>query len=542
MKTPLEVLNSFRAHDYTLHDAFMSRAEAGPERPFLTCRDRQWSWGAFGEKSDRIARALMAKGIRKGDRVALCARNSDYHALLLFALARIGAVIVPVNPEFGPNEVHYILNHAEVSAVAASADTLKTVQEASAKLSHRHWIALLDEAHEALPSLDALSNAPEAARGDFPAVSADDTCVIIYTSGTTGFPKGVMHSQRVFVTTGEVSVERLNLQPDDRAMIVLPMFHINALFYSLSGVLASGSQALILPAFSASTFWQSAADYGATWVKIIEAIGTILKERPRSEFRPDHKIRIIYGPRQHVIPTFRNEFKIADITGGFGMGQIPRVTVIPPSGPEKPATEGKNGRHPDPNREWAQCRIVDDAGNDLPDGETGEFWVKTPNIMQGYFRDPEMTKASFSGDWFMTGDLVRRDADGYYYFVSRKKDIIRRRGENIAGAEIDRIIAAHPAVHEVAAIGVPSELGEEEILVAIVLKPGHTLTPAEVRDWCRERLAALKIPRFVVFVDEIPHTATHKIAKAMLKKDETLVGRADDAQAGKAKTAAKPGE
>jgi crotonobetaine/carnitine-CoA ligase len=148
--------------------------------------------------------------------------------------------------------------------------------------------------------------------------------------------------------------------------------------------------------------------------------------------------------------------------------------------------------------------------------------------MQGYYRDPEQTKNAFRDGWFMTGDLVRRDEDGYFFFVSRKKDIIRRRGENIAGAELDRVIGSHPAVLEAAAIPVPAELGEDEILVAVLLKPAQHATAQDIAQWCRERLAPMKVPRYVVFVDELPHTPTHKVLKAQLKADATLRARAVD--------------
>jgi carnitine-CoA ligase len=154
--------------------------------------------------------------------------------------------------------------------------------------------------------------------------------------------------------------------------------------------------------------------------------------------------------------------------------------------------------------------------------------VKTPIVMQGYFRDPEQTAAAFHDGWFLTGDLVRRDADGFYFYVSRKKDIIRRRGENIAGAELDRVIGQHPGVLEVATIAVPSELGEDEILVAAVRRPGVDVKEADIAQWCRERLAPQKVPRFVCFVEQLPHTPTHKIAKETLRKDQSLMANAVD--------------
>jgi carnitine-CoA ligase len=527
MKKPLDVLQLYPEHDYTLASAFASRAQRAPERPFMLFSGKTWSWGDFQRDADGAARLLLARGIRKGDRFGVMARNCDGHVLLLFALARIGAIMVPVNPDFGVDEARYVLHHAGVSAVAAGSDMLDIARQACKGLATEPWFVLLDGGRHDVPLLrDLVARAPDAA---FPAaISPEDTCLIVYTSGTTGFPKGAMHSQRSFVTGGEAFVQRVYLQDDDRVMIVLPLFHINALFYSVAGTLAAGASMVIVPKFSAATFWQTAVDSGATEVNIIEAIGTILKNRPRAEFRPEHGIRKVYGVRQAVADTFRNEFGIPHLVGGYGMTEIPGVTCNPFEGPAKAGSMGPIGRHPDPARAWARCRVVDDEGHDVRDGEAGELLVKTPIIMQGYFRDPEQTEAAFADGWFRTGDLVRRDEDGYFYFVARKKDIIRRRGENISGAELDRVIGEHPAVHEAAAIPVSAELGEDEILVAVVRKPGYDVTADEVAQWCRERLAPMKVPRYVVFVEALPHTPTHKIAKMALRADNTLRERATD--------------
>lgn len=528
MKTPLEVLRLYPQHDYTLHGAFASRAQAGPDRPFLVYEGTTWTWRQFGAAAENLARALAARGIRRGDRVAIIARNSEGHVLLLFALARLGAIMVPVNPEFGVDEARYVLHHAEVSAVVASKDTLATAKEAAKGLATARWFAAVDREDADVPTLGSLIAGAAAAAALPAGIAATDTCLIIYTSGTTGFPKGAMHSQASFVTGGEAFVQRVRLQDSDRVMIVLPLFHMNALFYSLAGTIAAGASVVVVPRFSASRFWQMAAETGATQTNVIEAMGTILQARPREEFRPDHKMRAVYGVRASFADTFRKEFHIPDLVGGYGMTEIPGVTCTPLDGPGKPGSMGVTGRHPDPARPWAECRIVDDDGHDLGPGEVGELWVKTPIVMQGYFRDPEQTRAAFEHGWFKTGDLVRRDEDGYFFFVSRKKDIIRRRGENIAGAELDRVIGAHPAVLEVAAIAVPAELGEDEILAAIVKRPGHDVSAADILDWCKARLAAMKVPRYVLFLDALPHTPTHKIAKGQLRQDPTLRQRAID--------------
>ena len=530
MKKPLEILKRYPEHDYTLHGAFASRAQRSSQRPFMIFEERTWSWASFDDTVRRSAALLIERGVAKGDRVGVIGRNSDGHVVMLFALARLGAIMVPVNPEFGVQEARYVLHHAEVSGVVASADTIRVAREAVEGLAQAPWFLMLDGARDGVPDLLASARAAQPAPlpGD---IRPDDTCLIVYTSGTTGFPKGAMHSQRSFVTGGEAFVQRVYLQDDDRVMIVLPLFHINALFYSVAGTLAAGCSMVIVPRFSASTFWQTAVRHGATEVNLIEAIGTILKNRPRSEFDPAHRLRAVYGVRHSMEATFRDEFRIPHLIGGYGMTEIPGVTCNPVEGMRKPGSMGPIGRHPDPQRPWAECRVVDDDGRDVGVGEEGELLVRTPIIMQGYFRDPEQTGEAFQDGWFKTGDLVRRDEDGYFFFVSRKKDIIRRRGENIAGAELDRVIGAHPAVHEAAAIAVPAELGEDEILVAVVLKPGQTAAAADIADWCRRHLAPQKVPRYIVFVDDLPHTPTHKVLKAQLKKDATLRSRATDLQA-----------
>ena len=527
MLKPLEVLRLYRNHDYTLYDVLESRSAIAADRPFVIFKHRQWTYPEFARDVLAAARVLTARGIRKGDRVGVMARNDIGHLLLLFACARIGAIMVPTNPEYGAAEAGYVLKHAGVSAIACGAETLAVVREACKEMDTQPWLMQFDDHAADAPGLmQLIAGAPEGALP--PPAGPDDTCIIIYTSGSTGFPKGAMHSQRNFVTAGEANVARLWLQPADRLMTMLPLFHVNALFYSLAGTLAAGATIIVIEKFSAGTFWQTAVDTGATRVNFIDTIGRILKARPRSEFRSDHRINTVYGARPEVQECFRKEFGIEHLINGFGMTEIPGVHCNPFEGPQKATSLGPVGRHPDPERPWAQCRLVDDNGNDVGTDEVGELWVKHPIVMQGYYRDPEQTRAAFRDGWFMTGDLMRRDADGHFYFVTRKKDIIRRRGENIAGLELDRVINALAGVAEAAAVGVPSDMGDEEVLAAVAVKPGFTLTAQDVAQWCAQHLAAMKVPRYVLFLDELPHTATHKIAKHVLKADKTLKSRAVD--------------
>jgi crotonobetaine/carnitine-CoA ligase len=531
MMSPLGVLQHYRAHDGSLHDAFESRRAVRADAPFVVQDGRTLSWAQFGDAYARLAVALATRGTRRGDRVAVIARNDVGHLLALFALARLGAILVPINPEFGARELRYALELTEPVGVIVQQGVRHVLDDALDALPVEPWILDLDGEPTHPDSLQGVLAAADASAALEQTGSSADTCVIIFTSGTTGHPKGVMHSQSNLVTAGEANLMRVHLQPDDRVMIVLPFFHVNALFYSTGGVLACGGCAVLVPRFSASTFWQVAADSGATVVNIIEAIGSILCARPRSEFRADHRIRVAYGVRKASAPTFREVFKVAHLVSGFGMTEVPGVTCTPYEGTEKEGSMGVLGLHPDPSRPWAQCRIVDDDGADVATGETGELLVSTPILMQGYFRDPEQTANAVRDGWMITGDLVRRDADGYYYHLSRKKDVIRRRGENIAAAELEMVIGGHPGVAEVAAIAVPSELGEDDIFVVAKARQDAVLTADDITEWCRSRLAPVKLPRYVAFIDALPYTPTHKIAKAVLRSDAALFARAVDMQA-----------
>jgi crotonobetaine/carnitine-CoA ligase len=530
--TPLEVLHLYPPHDGSLAGLLASRAARNGDKPFLLFEGRSIAWREIEPLVQRVAAAYAALGVKHGDRVATYAPTRHDIVITLFALARLGAWMVPVNPELRVEEVRYILEHAGVCGIACARELAAPAAAAMSNVRPAPWRILLEaEGADGIPALADLAAraAPLAAtRG-----GADDVCIVVYTSGTTGFPKGVMHSQRNMVLAGEGFVERMRLVPEDRLMAVLPLFHINALFYSLCGAAACGGSLVLVPKFSASRFWQVAAETDATEFNFIAAISSILAQRPRSEFLP-HRIAKAYGAPipAEIDRIFREEFGVPVMLEGYGMTEIPGACNNPfPGaglGEMRLGAMGKAARHPDPSMPFAELRVVDDDGRDLPAGETGELAVRTPIIMKGYYRDPEATKAAFIDGWFLTGDLVRRDADGYYWFVARKKDIIRRRGENISGAELDRVIGEHPAVAEAAAVAVPSPLGEDDILAAVVLRPGMQATAPEIADWCRTRLAAHKVPRYVLFLDELPHTPTHRVAKFRLKGDDTLVGRAVD--------------
>ena len=270
---PLDVLRRFRPHDFSLQDFLDSRVEETPSLPFLIFEDQTWSYADFAADVARYARLLAARGVGPGDRIGVLSTNHPSIALLLFALARLGAIMVPANPNYGVDEASYVFGHSEIGGLFASPATLAVAEAAASKLRATPWIILNEAAAgsshpslaDELAALGASDVAPPSAGGE------GLTCTIIYTSGTTGFPKGVMHRQRGVVLTAEAFVGRMNLQPDERLLCVLPMFHGNALFYSLCGAMACGGSLALARRFSASTFWEVAAATGATEVNLMAA-------------------------------------------------------------------------------------------------------------------------------------------------------------------------------------------------------------------------------------------------------------------------------
>jgi crotonobetaine/carnitine-CoA ligase len=520
--TPLEVLRRYPPHDYTLYGVLASRSRAIPGHAFIEFRDARLSYAEARARVHDAIGLLASHGVKPGDRIAVMSQNHPASVAVLIALASLGAIMVGVNPEFGEKEARYVLEHSGSSGIICSPSALPTVQAVADTLATRPWI-MTNDVLMASPPKDASGVQPTAG-------CADDVCLIIYTSGTTGFPKGVMHSQRSIVLAGEGFVRRMHLQPEERVLCILPMFHVNAICYSLMGTLAAGATLLLEEKFSASNFWQAAAARRATEVNTIAAVMNILMRRPREEFAPGHALRKIYGAplSPEIYRVFEEEFGVPHLIEGYGMSEIPGALNNPFDGERRKGAMGKPSLHPDPAVNLAEVRIVDDDFNEVPALTTGEMVIRTPTIMKGYYRDPEATAAAFRDGYFLTGDLARRDEDGYLWFVARKKDIIRRRGENISGAEIDLVVGDHPEVVEAAAIGVPAELGEDEVLLAVVRKPDSTLTERDLGEWCRSRLAAFKVPRFVLFVDKLPRTPTHRVAKFELRKDPTLKQRAVD--------------
>jgi crotonobetaine/carnitine-CoA ligase len=343
--------------------------------------------------------------------------------------------------------------------------------------------------------------------------------VLLATSGTTGAPKAVMQTHRTYALTAEAFPWWVGMGPNDRVLCALPLFHVNAQAYSTMGALGAGAGLVLGPRFSASRFWEDAKKCGATEVNVVGAMVNILLKTPPGQFDRDHGVRVVYAglalpEAQHR--AFEERFGVS-MTVGYGLSETTFGTVWPRGVPPKYGAMGTLRQHP---RLGAinHARVVRDDGRDTNDGEDGELWLMSPAMMRGYWGDARATGEAITADgWFKTGDVVRREPDGWYTFVARKKEVIRRRGENVSAAEIEAVLAAHPSVREAAAVGVPSELGEDEIVAFVVPQSGASIDVDDLRAFCRARLADFKVPGAIHVRDAFPRTPTERIAKHLLR-------------------------
>jgi len=505
----------------SIRDLLESKVSSNPDKVFLFYEGQQWTYKAFDDRINQCANAFLQLGISQGDCVCIMLPNSPDFLVAWLGLNKIGAIMVPINTGFKGPEAQYIVDHCEAKGIIVAPGTLDVALSVRNSNSGLDWVAVVGEgSNEKVIDLRGLWDKSSTILKKID-LNAQEIASIIYTSGTTGPPKGVMHSHGSYMLCGEAMKVRSDLSSDDRLMVILPLFHANAQFYSTMGSLASGASMIIMPRFSAGVFWRQAKTYGATQFNFIGAIGRILMTRASEEFESGHRIRVANGAYipSDVYKAFTERFMIPHVIDGYGLTECPSVCQNPIDGIKKIGSMGLPARHPDPRSRLTEMKIVSEDGGECPRGEVGELVLRSPLLMKGYFKDQEQTDEAMRGGWFYTGDFSYQDEDGYFFFVDRKKDIIRRRGENISSVEVEMVINTHPKVTESAVIAVPSSLSEDEVKAFIVLKEGEDLEPEEIVKWCLDRLANFKVPRYLAFPNALPKTPSERVEKYLLRKD-----------------------
>ena len=503
----------FSPADRTLPRMLDIQAARHGERVLLSAAGGTWT---FREASDVAAgrgATLRAAGISTGDRVAILCSNRLEMLEIVLGCGWIGAIAVPINTAAMGPQIAYCLSNSGARLLvieAQFADRLKSVAEGIASLLSI-WVIGSHAADVTGPSIKALP--PRAAPIDPAPVTPGDTLAILYTSGTTGPSKGVMCPHAQYHWWGIHSARLLGVTADDVLCTTLPLFHINAL-NTFAQALLAGARMALEPRFSASGFWPAMVRNEATVIYLLGAMVPILLAGvPHPEERK-HKVRTGLGPGvpAELGKAFAARTGVA-LLEGYGSTETNFVIAASPD-MQKPGTMGRVV-------DGFEARVVDEHDVELPPGKAGELVLRANEpfaFATGYFGMAEKTIEAWRNLWFHTGDRVIRDEGGYFRFVDRLKDAIRRRGENISSYEVEQALLAHPNIDMAAVYPARSELAEDEVMAAIVARTGVIITPTELMQFCEQRLPYFAIPRFIDFVADLPRTENGKIRKYELRE------------------------
>ncbi|MFH0730398.1 MAG: AMP-binding protein [Pseudomonadota bacterium] len=505
----------------TIGELIREKAQKNADRVFLFFEDQKVTWGQIDAFSNQFAHGLSDMGVKKNDKVALMMQNHPDFLYSWFGAIKMGAVEVPINTALKGDSLSYIINQSDSKILfidASLADRLMLIREDLKKLEAIVYRGEIDEAiSNSLPipvlSMDKLLTYPsDTVKAD---VQKTDPAGILYTSGTTGLSKGVVLCHNAFIHLSGLIAGLRQLGPEDILYTFLPLFHGNSQMLAVMNAVVADSQLVLRDRFKASSFWDEIRHYGATQFNYLGAVMTILSKQPPKDDDADNPVKICIGAAcpADVMKQMEERFKIKCLEG-FGLTEA-GICMHWTVNDRKPGSCGKV------IDKYYEVKLVDDEDNEVTDGTTGEIVVrpKTPFIMMsGYYELPEKTLESYRNLWFHSGDWAKKDEEGYFYFVDRKKDAIRRRGENISSFEVEKVINSNPKVLESAAYSVPSELGEDEVMASVVLKPGETLKPEELIAYCNDRMAYFAVPRYIEFIEELPKTPTNKIEKYRLRE------------------------
>lgn len=511
-----------RGHD-TLGGTLLRWAAERGDSVFVEFEDRTGDSRAvtFAELAARaalVATMLRSHGVAAGTRFHVHLPNRVEFLECLFAGALLGAVVVPTNPECTPDDLAYVLSHSSATLSVTEPALLDAVLDASDLAQDLEQILLVgaQEPPGDAASFEAALAATYPQSIEEP-VDPRAAALILYTSGTTGWPKGVVVTHAALLFAGEAVAEALRIRRDDRWLVVLPLFHGNALYYSVMSALVTGASIALIERFEAASWAGQVANHRATLASLF---ATPLRMVLATDPPGDPVVRTLRTTvfAQHVTDGHRDEFERrfgCPLVQLYGMTE----TVVPPLmnplyGDRRNRTLGR----PIAN---TPVRVVDDEGNDVPTGDTGELLiggVPGETMMLGYHENPVTTGETLRDGWLHTGDRVSADADGYLLFQGRVADVLKPQLDNVSAAEIERVVLDNWAVHDCAAIGVADPVSDEAIMLFVTPQPGETLSHDEIHDWCTRHLAEHKRPSLIELVPELPRTAAGKLDRGALRR------------------------
>jgi crotonobetaine/carnitine-CoA ligase len=499
----------------TVSDLLDERVEEHPEREFVRFeaadgRETAYTYDAFLETVERLANGLESLGIKAGDKVALHLPNCPEMITAMFAVAQLGAVFVPSNIHNTATEMEHVLGYSDARLLITSPHFVDLFAEVLPGVPNVQEVILTGRDYA-----DLLGAGRRTARTR---TSSEEPLEMLFTSGTTAAPKGVLLTHANWLWSGERATHMLMTDPTDRFLTALPAFHVNAQSTTLLAALTVGARAIFLEEYRATRYWGQVRRHDATRISLVAMLLRTLLAQPEHDDDRAHKLRtVIYSIN---IPTeekerFERRFGVA-LQNAYGLTEaMTTVAIAPLHGARRWPSIGR----PAIDR---QIRLVDADGKDVATGESGEILVQgVPGrtLMKGYYKDESATAAALAGGWLHTGDNGRFDEQGYLYFVDRKKDVIKRAGENISATEVEGVLADHPGIALAAVIGVPDAIRDEAVMAFIVMAAGSTLTAEDVSAYCLDRLARFKVPTIIEFRDVLPQTSIGKIEKKQLRAE-----------------------
>ena len=493
----------------TLGNALEDKTRRFPDRTFLIFEDAigstaRWTWREFDALVNRAAHLLLARGLRPRDKFNLHLGNCPEFLLFWMAAAKTGTVVVPTNPVSSAEEMAYILAHSEARLAVTEAQYAAAVHAVAARCPALGGVL---EARPLEPLLAELpSTAPDIA------VTSLDEISMQYTSGTTSKPKGVLLTHANYIFGGEAMSKSMRVGPTDRHLIVLPLFHAGAQLHAFLPMLLAGGSVALMERFSATRFVEQAIRHEATLAALFAAPIRMLLAQPPSPREGQTRLRAV-SYAQNVTPQQFEEWHErfgAALLQIWGMTETMSLPLMQPLDlPRKPLSMGM------PVLGY-ECKVVDPDGKEVAPGTVGELvvtGVPGVSLMKGYFKNEQATAETLRDGWLWSGDQAYMDDDGCFFFVDRKKDMIKRAGENVSASEVEETLKQHAAVFDAAVVAVPDPVRDQAIKAFVIVKDGGATTAAELIAWCRERLSPFKVPEIVEFRDVFPRTSVGKIQK-----------------------------
>lgn len=499
----------------TIRRTLEEKARAHPGRAYMMFGGAVTTLGELDKRVNRFANGLAKLGFKAGDRVALMLSNHPDHFYAFLACAKLGVVQVPANTGLRGASLEFLFKHADPHGVIADGHFAEHLVEAlkGTKAKHVIWRGAIAEIPgKRVHGFDAVmeSGADTPPPGN---PQPEDVLSLSYTSGTTGQPKGVMVTDAMFRASAYGAVRLGDIKAGDVLYLWEPLFHIGGSEVIVLGVFFDVT-IVLTERFSASRFWSEVRAAKATHIHHLGGILSILMKQPPAPGDGDNSVRVAWGAGApaRIRQQFAERFRVK-VTESYGMTECSSITTA--------NSEGEPEAGVGAPMEYFEVRIADDEGKALGAGQMGEILVreKSPGfIMKGYFRNKEATAAALKGGWMHTGDLGSFDAAGNYHYLGRKKDSLRRRGENVSAWEVERVLLTHAAVEECAVVGVDTDVGEQDIKAYIKPAAGAPPDPLDIIKWCEGRLAYFQVPRYVAFVDAFQKTATERVRKETLSK------------------------